>query len=290
MDDTGSTHFINNVGGVIPTAARLGDGSIAPKRKILEALHKYYNFESVADFGCGKAGWLTVAKSMGVTKVHGYDIPEIDISQREIGENEFTPIDLSKRHSFNQEFDLAISTEVAEHIPLSGVKNFIGNLVEAAPVVLFSAALPYQGGMGHVNENWIEYWHCFFQERDYHCFDCFRDKLWHDPSIPYYYRQNLLLYVNRGKLNHFIGQGMIESNNPKSLIHPDMYIKLVHRNPARVLDPRHSLQNDVNGYYANVLASGAQNSNQHYGSNSYKLVSKRNKISIFSLVRKLWGH
>jgi hypothetical protein len=289
MNDTGSTHFLDKVHGVVPAAARLGDGSIAHKRKILEVLRKHYDFQSVADLGCGRAGWLRVAKSMGIQKVHGYDIPEIDISQREIKENEFTPVDLSEKYSFNQAFDLAISTEVAEHIPVNGTENFIGNLVEAAPVILFSAALPYQGGLGHVNENWVEYWHGFFQERDYHCIDFLRDKLWHDPSIPYYYRQNLLLYVNRDKLNHFVGQGMIESNNPKSLIHPDMYIKLVHRNPARVLDPRHSLQNDVNGYYANVLASGAENSNQHYGSGSYKPASKRNKISIFSLVRKLWS-
>lgn len=269
MSERKSSHFINNVGGVIPVAASLAGPGQAPKRKILEFLSERYPFQSVADLGCGSAGWLEMARRLGVARVHGYDLPEIDIAERAIRPEEFTAADLTAPLDFPEPFDLAISTEVCEHIPEPEVGRFMDNLTAAAPVVLFSGALPYQGGLGHVNEQWVEYWHGFFVERDFHCIDCFREHFWHDPAIPYYYRQNLFLYVRSDQLPAFRDRGLRESPNPLSYIHPDMYLKLIHNLESGQLAARHSLRADVETYYAAARERADGVRYQGYGTDSF---------------------
>ena len=58
----------------------------------------------------------------------------------------------------NRKFDLVLSLEVAEHLPSECAEAFVESLVNLGPVILFSAAIPYQGGENHVNEQWPEYW------------------------------------------------------------------------------------------------------------------------------------
>ena len=106
---------------------------------------------------------------MGVSDVRGYDIPEIDISEREFPKDKFFPADLSVPLPFDRSFDIAISTEVAEHIHPTGAIQFINNLCNLSEVVGF--ALPYQGGRGHVNENWVEYWAKIFGLQGFDCYD-----------------------------------------------------------------------------------------------------------------------
>jgi hypothetical protein len=49
-------------------------------------------------------------------------------------------------------FDLAISLEVAEHLPEGSAGALVSTLIEAAPVVVFSAAIKGQSGTNHINE------------------------------------------------------------------------------------------------------------------------------------------
>jgi 2-polyprenyl-3-methyl-5-hydroxy-6-metoxy-1,4-benzoquinol methylase len=57
-----------------------------------------------------------------------------------------SPLDLGRA------FDLVISLEVAEHLPESAADAFIDSLVRHGDVILFSAAIPFQGGHRHINE------------------------------------------------------------------------------------------------------------------------------------------
>ncbi|TGD72481.1 hypothetical protein E4634_13180 [Mangrovimicrobium sediminis] len=270
MSSGRSSHFINDFGGVVPLAAQTVGQRTPAKPRLLALVQSHYPFASVADFGCGKAGWLHAARGLGVEQVHGYDLPEIDLAERGLDAQEFTAVDLSQPVSLPCRYDLAVSTEVAEHVPPAGLDNYFDTLTGAAPVVLFSAALPYQGGLGHVNENWVEYWHRFFARRDYHCIDCFRERFWHDASIPYYYRQNLFLYVASEQLPGFIAGGLVENPAPVSLIHPDMYLKRVHRDAALSLHPRHTLAADIAAYYAEAGDSADEAPLQGYGSASFR--------------------
>lgn len=265
-----SSHFIDNVGGVIPLAAGLSKARVQPKPKLLAYLRQRYAFQSVADFGCGRAGWLHAAKKIGVPDVHGFDLPELDLAERNLTVEQFTAVDLAEPLVLERRFDLCVSTEVSEHVPVHGIDHYFDSLVAAAPVVLFSGAVPYQGGLGHVNENWVEYWHGFFAARGYRCIDAFRDRFWHDASIPYYYRQNLFLYVDETTLPDFERQGWSEARNPKTHIHPDLYLKQVHRDPDRVLRERHRLDHDVRGFYGLVDDTVGVGDNQGYGTDSFR--------------------
>lgn len=55
-------------------------------------------------------------------------------------------------------FDLVYCFEVAEHLPPDLGDHLVRFLAQLAPVTVFTAAPPGQGGLGHVNEQPREYW------------------------------------------------------------------------------------------------------------------------------------
>ena len=73
-------------------------------------------------------------------------------------------------------------------------------LVEAAPVVLFSAAIPHQGGVSHVNEQWQSYWWELFGAHGYVAVDCIRPRIFSDPRVEWWYRQNIVVYCEPGRV------------------------------------------------------------------------------------------
>jgi hypothetical protein len=95
-----------------------------------------------------------------------------------------------------ERFDLAISVEVAEHLPPSHSGRFVKELVALAPVVLFSAAIPLQGGVDHQNERWQSYWQGLFEREGYRALDVIRPRVWDDPEVTPFYAQNALLYAS----------------------------------------------------------------------------------------------
>lgn len=112
------------------------------------------NFCSAVDFGCRGGSWLSVFRDLGVETVYGIDGDWVDVSQLRIPVECFHAVALDGPLSLPSRFDLAICLEVAEHLPPERVMSFIGELCAAAPVVLFSAAIPHQGGVNHVNKQW----------------------------------------------------------------------------------------------------------------------------------------
>lgn len=148
-----------------------------------------YNPQTIVDFGCGCGCFSgTIAKYSGghVFGLNG-DIPhnaEIEVFQ----------YDLSKQIETTIKNDLVISLEVAEHIPEESADIFIDNLTNAGDTILFSAAIPGQGGIGHVNEQHHFYWHKKLQERGYKCFDIIRPLIKDKKEVPFWYRNNIFLY------------------------------------------------------------------------------------------------
>jgi hypothetical protein len=69
-------------------------------------------------------------------------------------------------------------------------------LARLGPAVLFSAAIPGQGGTHHVNERWQDYWAGLFQSHGYAPFDVVRAKVWNEPEVAWWYAQNTLLYCS----------------------------------------------------------------------------------------------
>ena len=66
-----------------------------------------------------------------------------------------------------ERYDLAVSFEVAEHLPPWLADKFVDLLCALAPIVVMSAATPGQGGVDHVNEQPHSYWAEKFRSRSY---------------------------------------------------------------------------------------------------------------------------
>ena len=55
--------------------------------------------------------------------------------------------------------------------------------------------MPGQGGTGHINEQWPEYWAALFADHGYEVIDAFRSAVWQEPSLAPCIRQNVLLFA-----------------------------------------------------------------------------------------------
>jgi hypothetical protein len=152
---------------------------------------------SVVDVGCGNGAWLCAFRENGVREVHGYDGASIEPTELLIPAASFTRVDLEDPAApVEGRFDLAVSLEVAEHLSPQAGDRLVERLTQLAPVVLFSAALPRQGGTGHRNEQWPAYWIERFRDRGFLAFDSIRRSVFFDSRVEWFYRQNLLLFAS----------------------------------------------------------------------------------------------
>ena len=152
--------------------------------------------QSVVDVGCGRGGWLSVFREQGVEQIRGFDGEHVNRAKLLIDPTAFTGIDLARPFEVDGAYDLALCLEVAEHLPRAAGPDLVGALVHAAPVVLFSAAIPGQGGTSHVNERWPRYWEELFAEHGYVRVESIRPKVCYDARVKWWYRQNVTLYAS----------------------------------------------------------------------------------------------
>lgn len=176
---------------------------------------------SVVDVGSGAGIWLNAFIEAGITDVCGLDSPEVPRSLLEIPEEAFLGCDLTAPPALERTFDLAVSLEVAEHLPPSAASDFIGYLTSLAPVVLFSAAIPGQGGTEHINEQWPSYWADLFRSNGFDAHDVLRPVLWNLEGVEAFYRQNIIVYAKTG---HALDTSSLpEPSNPLDLVHPETF-------------------------------------------------------------------
>ena len=149
---------------------------------------------SIVDFGCGE-GKLLSDLSYGFPTE---DILGLNYNKPEnlcFPEEKFMQCDFTKDLSLDRKFDLAISLEVAEHIDKQYANHFIDLITShSSGLILFSAAVPGQGGVHHVNEQPHEYWHEKFYLKGYRCFDIVRPYLRFFKTVPSWYRNNIFIY------------------------------------------------------------------------------------------------
>lgn len=183
--------------------------------------------QSVVDVGCGLGTWLAVFGENGVADVVGVDGDYVDPARLEIPPVSFVAHDLSRSLRLDRRFDLALSLEVAEHLPPRCAATFVDSLTALAPFVLFSAAIPFQGGTNHVNEQWPDYWAALFEARGFAPVDCFRRHVWGNDDVEWWYAQNTLLFVEEGRLGVPPGGGPPLERTPRAqlaLVHPRQYL------------------------------------------------------------------
>ena len=180
---------------------------------------------SVVDVGCAEGFWLAQFRAEGIEDVLGIDGAYVNPKRLKIPGECFRPMDLEQPIRLGRTFDLAVSVEVAEHLSPPRAQSFVEDLTRLAPCVLFSAAIPGQGGVHHVNERWQSYWSELFQEHGYQTVDCVRSRFWNDPTIYYWYRQNMFLYVHEGLAAQL---SSLSQSGPLDIVHPEKFAEAAH--------------------------------------------------------------
>ena len=204
-------------------------GSLTSARTVLRQLFDFFPVKSAVDVGCGVAPWLRAAMELGVARAIGLDGDYIDFERLLVKSAYFRSCDLETedlRSAVNDQepFDLVMCMEVAEHLSAGRAQPFIKELCSLGDLVLFSAAIPGQGGTNHVNEQWPRYWAALFEAHGFMCFDVLRSRLWDREECEWWYLQNALLFAKRDTEPFGIAARLQPrtASLPMSLVHPRM--------------------------------------------------------------------
>lgn len=161
-------------------------------------LKLFPNAASVIDVGCGIGIWASTFKNNGIPIVSGVDGKWVDKTQLLINKNEFHTHNFESGHKYitSRKYDIAICLEVAEHLNSKYADDLLDTLTELSDVIIFSAAIPHQGGIHHVNEQYQSYWKKKFEQRNYTGLDLLRGKFAANKKVATFYSQNTLVYIN----------------------------------------------------------------------------------------------
>jgi SAM-dependent methyltransferase len=198
------------------------DGSFTSAMEIVPIVMDLLPIRSVCDVGCGVGTWLAAFNSLGVADAVGLDGDYVDTAMLKIPATQFRPTDLGNPIKLERTFDLAISLEVAEHLAPSRADGFVKDITNLAPAVLFSAAIPRQGGTHHVNEQWQSWWAKKFEANGYVPCDVVRSKVWNNARVNFWYKQNTILYVRKNLADAYPAL-RDSSNAPLDIVHPISY-------------------------------------------------------------------
>jgi cyclopropane fatty-acyl-phospholipid synthase-like methyltransferase len=203
------------------------DSARRAAKEIIPMILELISPKSVIDIGCGAGSWLASFKEHGVEDILGVDGEWVKQEKLQIPKERFVSFNLTRPFRLNKKFDLVMSLEVAEHIPAKHADTLIDTLVNLGPLVLFSAAIPFQEGTRHVNEQWPSYWAKKFSQRGYVTVDCVRKKIWLNQNIDPFYAQNMFIFAKKTVLEHnqLLKEEFENTNlSQLSLVHPRVWL------------------------------------------------------------------
>src|SRR5438067_13185059 len=100
-------------------------GAVQSARRIVPLVIELVRPRSVVDICCGTGGWLSVLIDHGVDDVVGVDGAYVDPARLLIPTERFIAHDLEKPLELSRRFELALSLEVAEHLPASSASVLV---------------------------------------------------------------------------------------------------------------------------------------------------------------------
>ena len=167
---------------------------------------------SVVDFGCGRGTWLKACLENGVETVLGLDGDYVNRDKLADRSGAISgPLICDGRSAWSGGLTWPCAWKSPSTCRARSALALVESLTAAAPVVLFSAALPGQGGTSHINEQWPPYWERLFAEQGMRKYDVVRPLIWSDKSIEWWYRQNIYIYSH----NSLCGLGSLEHFEPE---------------------------------------------------------------------------
>ena len=167
--------------------------------------------KSVVDIGCGAGEWLCVSRMLGATDLVGIgQEPDPNGALASEKSIELVKFDLNNPINLQRKFDLAICLETVEHVEKSRSKALVSEVASLADTLVFSAAIPGQGGVGHVNEQPQNFWVELFQTEGMDCYDILRPRFLTDKRLVWWYRQNLLLFTRSKEIRNRARRLMVD--------------------------------------------------------------------------------
>lgn len=190
-------------------------GATSSAQVIVPIVVDRLKIDSVLDVGCGAGAWLAEYHKQDIPVCIGVDGDYVSSSTLLIPPSTFVARDVSQPFELGQRFDLVQCLEVGEHIPSVASRALVANLVKHSDCVLFSAAIPGQGGENRINEQTYEFWRAIFAEHGYAPYDFLRPLLRGVTAVESWYRHNVMLYVATGsptRLLPVVAQARVPEN------------------------------------------------------------------------------
>lgn len=163
-------------------------------KSITETFHP----ASVIDVGCGSGALLAALRKLGVRRLLGLDSSEAGLDIARARSLDVRKFDITaERWTSTERFDIAVSMETAEHLPKNSADRYVELLCSLAPVVIFTAAHPGQGGIGHLNEQPPEYWTELFKAHGFTLSEKTTadwQTAWSAAGVANFYTRNLMVF------------------------------------------------------------------------------------------------
>ncbi len=182
---------------------------------------------TMIDLGCGDGVWAEVYRRHGLSTfgIDGPWSPYPDAIKVDLSKANLARLDalVPARVDFIQ------CLEFLEHVDEQRGTDLVTWMTDRTDVIVLSAAVPYQGGSGHVNEQWPSYWVQKLGRLGFVACDALRPAIWNDVRIAPWYRQNILVFFRDAVPPDIEATAMEEwrqaSRLPLDLVHPDLLLR-----------------------------------------------------------------
>jgi len=205
------------------------ENTVESARTIVPLVIDLIHPRSVVDVGCGVGASISVLMEHGVEDILGWGGDWVDMNMLMVPRDKFDIVDLERPEPRDRGLDLMVCPEVAEHFPPELASSFIDGLTSFGPAVLFTTAIPYQGGEHHRNEQWPDYWAERFEQSGSLTIDCIRREVGDDERVLFWYSQNTLLFVHKELLSTSpsLRKELERANRlMRSVVHPKKYVPI----------------------------------------------------------------
>lgn len=170
---------------------------------LAEALIEVFEPRSIADVGCGSGGISAALRDRGVKQIYPFDFSQASVDMtKKRGFAAARRLDLTQAKEIPATADLCLCLEVAEHIPRKFEHHLVSLLSRVAPVLIFTAAPPGQGGHLHVNLRSQHHWKQLFREQGMEHDNTSQERMLHifGGHMIRDYSTNLLVFRRRNQL------------------------------------------------------------------------------------------
>ena len=163
-------------------------------RRVVPVAVRDWRPAHVVDVGCGEGIWAAAFEALGVPAL-GIDGDYVRPGRRLV--RRFLPWDLATPLPDLGRFDLCVCLEVAEHLPPEAADGLVAGLAALSDRIVFSAAVPGQGGTGHVNEQPHAYWLERFDRLGFAADETWRDRFAAEGEVAWWYQRNMVVLERR---------------------------------------------------------------------------------------------